>query len=143
MDVMDLRRRLMMGMAANLVMAEIGSYTPAEDVASYSTAISHSLGVVPDFVYAYAEGIDPSTSSIGTIVMGCVGIRDYVGKLKTGFGTYNIVNGSGGINTNYEAVDYTKFCSESNFHIPYYNSGHKLKGGVTYRYIVGKLREGQ
>lgn len=133
-----------MGMAMNLVMAEIGSYTPAEDVTSSRTAISHSLGVVPDFVYAYAEGIDLSTCSVGTIITSFVGIKDVVGQSKTGIAMYHyVLNSSGGDVINYGAINYTAFCGESNFHIPYYNSGNSLKGGVTYRYIVGKLREGQ
>ena len=134
-----------MQMAMNLVMVEIGSYTPVEDVISSKTAIPHNLGVVPDFVYAYAEGIDPSTSSIGTIVVGCVGMSDYVGQQNnTGFAAFKyILNDSGTVASTYGSPNYTKFCSESNFHIPYYNTGNTLKGGVTYRYIVGKLREGQ
>ena len=56
MDLMQLRRGLMMGMAGGkLQMVEAGTYTPSEDVFAQQTQIPHNLGVVPDFVIVVAD----------------------------------------------------------------------------------------
>jgi hypothetical protein len=135
--------RVLAAMAGRKVtLVELGEYTPEQDIASSHVSIPHSLGVVPDFVYAFADGIDIASGVGNRVIVHAVSGRANCAQHNTtGVGTYFSTNNNGGLVINNEYVNYTKFCDATTFKIPYYNSGDTLKGGVKYRYAIGKFSD--
>ena len=122
-------------------MVEVGTYTPSEDVRASVTQISHSLGVVPDFVIVMADTFTATADmTVAYIANASCSKSNFVAsnKSRTGFGVY-LSNWTGRDTQRvyYEDVDYTKFLHDTYFNVPYYNGNDRLKSGITYHYVVG------
>ena len=124
---------------------ESGEYTPIETVAASTTHIPHNLGIIPDFVLVISNEFAATAEMTERYIT-----NSYCGK--TNLTTQDVsTNGFCAYRTNWpqsnkswqavEHINYTKFLHENNFEIPYYNSGDKLKAGITYYYIIGKFKE--
>ena len=124
---------------------ESGEYTPTETVAASITHIPHNLGVVPDFILVISDEVIATSDMTERYIT-----NSYCGKTNLIISNSS-TNGFCAYQTNWpqsdkswqspERINYTKFLHENNFEIPYYNSGDKLKGGITYHYVLGKFNE--
>lgn len=153
MDMMNIRRH-MMGVIAGMAgsqrcICECGSFTPETDMAygSNDAKIPHSLGVKPDFIIAYADGIHALSSYTNS--------EKYICWFA--YGKINVYNGDSQTNP-YQAFYVRtrprynatinqsenialKFVNDTWFRIGGYQSDDMLKGGITYRYVIGKYQE--
>ena len=118
-----------------------GTYTPTEDIYSNLVQIPHNLGVVPDFIIAYADGISVDASSTVWYVVTSAVTKinasspqtssDHIAFFQVTRPTYNQIM------VQYSNDDGTKYLNESWVKIPFYNSTYTLKAGVTYHYAFG------
>ena len=136
-----------MGLMANngAVICECGTYTPTEDTVYEKVKIPHGLGVRPDFIIAYADGIEALATYTNTEKYIC---WFSYGKINITNPTTNpyhatYVRTRPGYNASITQSEniLQKFVNESWFMIGGYQSDDKLKGGVTYRYVIGKYQE--
>lgn len=122
-------------------MVEVGTYTPSEDVRAMNAQISHSLGVVPDFVIVMADTFTATTDmTVKYIANASCSKSNFVtsNKSHTGFASYLANwNGRDIFWSTYEDIDYTKFMNNTYFNVPYYATTDMLKSGITYHYVIG------
>lgn len=124
-------------------MVETGTYTPETDENASGIHISHSLGVVPDFVLVIADAFQAIASDANKYIANssCAKTNLIASNVsKTGFAVY--MTNFNGMDTSwqtFEYVDHTKFLHESSFEVPYYSSSDKLKAGITYHYVIGSF----
>ena len=137
----------MIGNIGQAAIVESGSYTPIEDTAASTVFIPHSLGVEPDFIFVSADVFEASTSFTESYLVAGVLYSynfKFSGQTKNGllYVQFSKPNSdtslqyvrSSAVNLN-EIVDSSHNIAEY-FRLPYYQT-IKLKGGITYHYILG------
>jgi len=137
------RRRFLKHIMAQASSVETGSFVVSEDIRAAYYHIAHHLGSTPDFLMVVADEFTASADYPRRyIANGYCAKANLIATNKSlnGFAAYNVSfpnNTTGWMTSEY--VNITKFLHDSNFEVPYYNSGDILKAGVTYRYVVGKF----
>lgn len=118
-----------------------GTYTPTEDVYAKDVQIPHDLGVAPDFIIAYADGIAPDASSnVAYVVAGtCTKINATSPQTTQNHqGFFQMTRPTRDqIQIQYLNNNGANYLNASWVKIPFYNTGFYLKAGVTYHYAFG------
>ena len=131
-----------MQMASGNVFCTRGTYTPDSDIGVINAWIQHGLGVLPDFIVAYAEDVSVSAAdNVVYVFEGIATIIDCQSPQITKPVMYHGIRtrpGSEQVTINYENQTIERFMTSEAFRIPFYSTGDLLKGGVTYHWVVGK-----
>jgi hypothetical protein len=119
----------------------LGTYTPTEDVGVSTVQIPHNLGVIPEFVCCYADGISSDASNPNAYLVS--GLVSKINATSPQTVTDSVMMhiktrpNYDQIQVNFSYQSQTKFFGESWVKLPFYNTGDKLKAGVTYHYAFG------
>ena len=128
---------------ANLAKVEIGTYTPTQDEDTATTAISHSLGEVPNVLVFFADEITPSASDTSKYIVLAVKTKynvttaNYRGYVTIVFTNPGATTTSRIVGTDNSTNNFTT----TQFYVSA-ATDHKLKANTTYHYLIGKIREG-
>lgn len=130
-----------MSMASGAKKIVTGTYTPTADIASFKVQIPHNLGVRPDFIIAFADGIASDASFTEFYIVTAVCTKINATSPQTTKGHQMICQATrptwDQIQIKSQNDDGTKYLNENWVKIPFYNSDWQLKAGVTYRYVFG------
>lgn len=134
---------------ADIAKIEVGEYTPEQDeLIRTMTPLTHSLGVVPDFILVYTDPISREGANWPKTYLHSSHAVPY--QNSTYFDTYyQVTEHVAKINSTTTSVASATtarsyVANELTFIIPIYDgtSGTTtLKGGITYHYVMGKFKE--